>query len=455
MTRNKTQIRVWLLGTAMTAALAGPSAAQAPALMSEEEMANLVEECRLVADDYAQLGDEQIITREEMTRILTLNQATECDTVRQRLTQEDSAVATDEVQLEQQAVIEGQAQVRVPDPQVDVQVPPPQVTVRKAQPQVQISEQPTDIQVRQEQPRISIEVPQILVTVEIPAPTIYIRSSQPDVQVSNADPEVEVVQGDPQVSVRQGDPELTVDLDVDQDADAAETATTQAQGAADQAAAGEAQAGMTSRTEGNVRLGTGEAQVEMVQPEGEAEYNYTQAEPQVSFEQAEAQVTVSMPDQPTVELVTVGEPSVTFETKEERQARRQQEQQQQQQAAGQPAAEQQAGQQQAGQQPAAGLPQTVTVGQLMDMRVVGAEGEDVGTPHAIVGEGDQVMLVLRDGGFLGFGGREIGIPISRVMFGGDHLQLSTMTAEEIESAGGFEFDDNARLEDSREIEISG
>ena len=447
MTRNKTQIRVWLLGTAMTVALTGPSAAQSPALITEEEMANLVEECRLVADDYAQVGDEQIITREEMIRILTLNQATECDTVRQRLTQEDSAVTTEEVQLEQQAVIEGQAQVRVPDPQVDVQVPPAQVTVRKAQPQVQISEQPTDIQVRQEQPRISIEVPQIMVTVEIPAPTIYIRSSQPDVQVSNADPEVEVVQGDPQVSVRQGDPELTVDLDVDQDADAAETATTQAQGATDQV--GEAQPGMTTRTEGNVRLSAGQAQVEMIQPEGEAEYSYSQAEPQVSFEQAEAQVTVTMPDQPTVELVTVGEPSVTFETEEERQARRQQEQQQQQ-AAGQPAAEQQAGQQQA-----AGLPQTVTVGQLMDMRVVGAEGEDVGTPHAIVGEGDQVMLVLRDGGFLGFGGREIGIPISRVMFGGDHLQLSTMTAEEIESAGGFEFDDNARLEDSREIEISG
>ncbi|WP_128255649.1 PRC-barrel domain-containing protein [Falsirhodobacter deserti] len=444
--------RAGLLTTALTCVIAVPGVAQAQALLTEQQLTDLNEECRVVARDYEQPGNDRIVERAEMQRILTENDAARCTEVRQQFTSteaqtETSGVATEEVQLEEQAVIEGQAQVRVPEPQVDVQEQPAQVRVQTSQPQVQVTEQPSNIQVRQEQPRVSIDVPEISVRIEIPAPSIYVQRAEPDVQISTADPQVEVMQEPPQVTVRQGEPQLAVDLDVDQGAetdDAAntgnDTATNIAQGTGGDAA---------TTTEGNVRLTQAEPQVEIIQPEAtEQQFTYQEAAPQITYEQAEPEVIFNMPDQPNVEFMNVGEPNVVFETQAEREARHQQAQAQAQQAQqGEQPAEQPEG------QAAANAPQTATVQQLMEMRIVGADGEDVGTPHAFVEVNGEILMVLRDGGFLGLGQKEVAVPMTRVIATDNELRVNNMTADELDNANEFEYDENNRLSDDQQVPV--
>lgn len=433
----ETRNRARLLTTAMTFAIAAPGLAQAQseALMNEQQLAGLTEECRLVAEEYVALDvGSDIIDRDGVLRILTLNETARCAELRAQF--EESEVATEAVRLEEQAVIEGAAKVRVPTPQVDVQQQPAEVTVQGGQPRVQVTEQASNIQVEQAQPRVTIDVPEIAVRVEIPAPSIYIQSAEPDVQVAMQDPQVEVVQPEPQVSVRQGEPQLAVDLDVDQGAEGADTTEMQV-------AEGEGGgANVTSATDANVQIARAEPQVQIVQPEGNAQHAFQQAEPQVSYTPAEPVVTFNMPEQPAVEFANVGEPNVVYETQAEREERRMR----QEQAAAAPAEAPAAA-------PEAAAP-AMTVAEMMEMDVIGANGEDLGTPQAIVREGQQVLLVMRDGGFLGLGGNEVGVPMGRVSVEGDALQLRNMSAEEIENAGGFEYDAANRLSDDRQIRLN-
>jgi hypothetical protein len=525
----KDRMKYTLASTALAVVMSSSAFAQTELDITDEQMQVLSEECRTLVQLYqdnvdsleaGENGAEQF--RERLIAILDGEGAVDCaqlrtelqaqldetdaqqaqqtrETEQETLTERERATEqeqlTEQVEVEQEATIEGEAVVRVPEPNVDVSVPPPEVTVRQDQPRVNITQEAGSIEVQQEQPSIRVEVPEIIVRVEIPAPSIFVRTTEPNVNVASAQPDVEVQQGEPRVSVRQEEPTLDLEVDIAEGEAGAE---------GEQRRTAQGQEGGEARVGGDVQTSSNRPRVQVIQPTGQPEYTYDAARPQVTFRSAQPNIQVEMTEEPTVEISTVGEPQVTFESAEERDTRRQGEQQQQQgarqdegqrqQAADQPEQQQQ---QQASEQPAedqqqqlaaqqpeqdpaqqrieqaeqdaaqqqqqavrseredqqTGAMSRVAVGQLLDMEVVGAAGEDLDNPEAVLEMGGQHYIVISQGGFLGIGEKNVAIPMSRVSVVGDELRLQNLTEEEIEQARDFDFDERTALDENEQVDI--
>ena len=441
--------RSLLLSTAITLPLGGLSMAQSPIDINEDALAEKSQECQMLATAYRDAADPSVISRDDVVTAVNDDRTEECATLEDRLmaqaqTSEDSTEASDtetenvseRVDLSQDATIQGEAEVTVPDPNVDVQVPAPTVNVTKQQPQVSVTGQAADIQVNQKRPTVTVEIPEIIVRVDNPAPDVYVLNPNPDVSVSTADPQVDVEQGDPQVEVTQADPELNVDLGVDANGDPA-----QAQATTDTSDADGSQA---QNVEGDTAVSQDEPTVEIVQAEGEPQVNVDQSEPNVSFEGAEPQVSVTIAKQPTVEIQQSGQPNVVIETPQERQQRLDEQQASQEQ--GEPA------QQNAEAETAGGS--EMAVRDLMNMEVVTVDGEDLGNPEAFVELEGEPNLILSSGGFLGLGVKEVPVRMSRVTMEGDRLVVESMTEDDVEAASDFEYDSNVVLADDQVIQLS-
>ncbi|MDO6670280.1 PRC-barrel domain-containing protein [Paracoccus sp. 1_MG-2023] len=437
--------RSLLLSTAITLPLGGMALAQSLVDINEQELEGKSQECRMLADAYRDADDPTVIPQEEVIAAINEDMVRECTALEDRLTEaatgnatdqaedEETAEVSDRVDLSEDATIEGEAEVTVPDPNVDVQVPAPAVTVTEQQPEVSVTGNAADIQVSQKQPTVTVEIPEIIVRVDNPAPDIYILNPNPDVSIAAADPEVQVEQGEPQVSVTQADPQLNVDLGVDADGNPVpQDQDGDTTGVDD---------GSAQNVEGDTEVASTEPQVEIVEAEGEPNVSVEQSDPNVAFEGAEPQVSVSMAKQPTVEVQQTGQPNVVIETPEERQQR---------------LAAQEGQQADPQETEAEAQPQgrEMSVADLMDMEVVTADGEDLGNPEAFVDLEGEPNLVLSSGGFLGLGGKEVPVPMSRVTVDGERLMVDSMTEDDIEAANDFEYDSDAVLTDDRMITLN-
>lgn len=433
-----TTIRSILLGTVVCLPLAATGQAQTIEI-NEDQLVGKSLECRQLAETV--MLQEQPIEADSVNDVISAindDSAERCDMIRTQLASADqdpmreSESLTEEVLLSEEATIEGRAVVSVPEPNVDVQVPPPNIRVTEQQPQVDITQEPAQVDIQQAQPRIAVEIPEIIVRVEIPAPRIYILQPDPQVLVSQADPQVEVEQGEPQIRVSQADPELDVNLGIE---------AGQADGQAEQIAGADQQESDRQQV-GEVSVAGGQPQIEIVEAEGQPLMSYARGEPTLSYQNVEPEILVVMAQQPTVDVQQSGEATIVLETLDEREKRRQQ------------ASDQAQRQQQQTEQTAMGG-STMTVGDLMDMEVVTADGEELGTPEAIVEVNGEMNLVFENGGFLGIGGKEVAVRASRVSIQGEQLILSNMTEEEIEEASSFQYDENARLPEEQQVRIGG
>lgn len=453
-----------LCGTAIALVFATQAHAETRIRLNDDKVAALTGECRTLAERVQEMGNQvdDTIAQDVIDAlnsddeaicgdvVVTIGATPESATV--RADAEARASETETVSVNKEIEIEGEALVRVPEPEVDVDVAPPQVTVRKAQPNVAITAAQSQIELRQEQPRVDVEIPEIRVRVSIPAPAVYVLSGEPDVTVSNPDPEVEVVQADPVVTVRQADPQLAVDLGVDENADgnapARDSEMVETDGAAD-----------VNRTVDNDAEAA--PTVEFVEVErGEKPFTFEAAQPEVSYASAEPVVNVTFAQQPTVEISQTGEPKITFETLEEREQRRAD--------AGQPLnADREMEQASRGEmlqsdgerEIADGkenvtLGNTLTVARLKELEVVTADGEDMGAPKDFMRRGDEVLMIVSEGGLFGIGDSEIGIPMSKVQLTGDKLFLSAMTEDDLEAAEDMDYDDDIALPDEATVEIN-
>lgn len=456
-----------LLGTAMSLAVAGGASAATDINLNRNVIPNLNETCQSLAqeirawnnsvpDEHSDMiiealnsDDAQACARAEETlasaepteeRMRDRERATDRETAEMEMSDE----VTERVELEQQATIEGQAAVIVPEPQVDVEVDAPEVTVRKAQPQVSVQEQAATIQVEQPQPNVNVQIPEIVVQVEVPAPRIFVQTDEPTVDIASADPQVEVQQGEPRVTVRQPDPELRVDLGVESQGE-------EAQPGEPQMAEDMNEDDTEMNRGGDVDVAGNAPQVRIVEPEGEPEISISSAEPNVEFRGSEPNVSVSFAQEPTVEITQTGQPTVTFETAEEREARMQQETEDRRQAS---AAEEGAGEtREQASANAEGAAQSdmqgdvILVSDLLGMDVIGANGEDLGEPEAVIERAGRMMIVIEEGGFLGLGQNAVAVPMERVAFNveEEELQLQQLTEQEIEDAGDFEYDASEEL----------
>ena len=431
---NRVHLRTLLAGTALTITMAAPALAQT-LNVDLAELEGKSAECRALGQFIA--DQDGLIAGVEPTRIaeaVNADVATECTEIQQLLMAEagtvgDSAQATAEtaaeteaevttetVETAQEATIVGEAVVRVPEPNVDVRVPQPEVTVRTAPPQVRVQDGAAQIEVLQAQPEIAVEIPTINVRVPMPAPSIYVLQADPQVSVAAVDPQVEVVQGEPEITITQPDPELDIDLGIAGGEQVADTTGAQ-------------------QVSGNVEMTQQQPIISFVASEEQPQVEITRAEPEVSFTGAQPNVIITLAEQPTVDVQVAGEPQVVIETPEEREQRR----------AGQP--------QEAADAVAAGTAQNLaatgadalTVGDLMGMSVVTADGEDLGAPEAVIEMDGQQYLLLSSGGFMDIGDKVVPVPMSSVSMSEDRLMLNTVTEADVERARNFEYDENAAL----------
>lgn len=434
-------LKTLLAGTALTMAFTAPALSQTLNVDLAELEGKSVE-CQALGQFIAdQDGSIAGVEAARVADAVNNDNPAECVAIQTQLvTQADGAqTATDTAQTEaeaeattemvattQDATIVGEAIVRVPEPNVDVLVPRPEVTVRKAPPQVSVQDGAAQIEVMQAQPEIAVEIPTINVRVTIPAPSIYVLQSDPQVSVTEADPQVEVVQGEPEIVVTQPEPQLDIDLGLASgEQPAAGTETGQVQDVAD---AGEAQP-----VAGNIELEQQQPVVSFVASDEQPRVEITRAEPEVSFSGAQPNVTITMAQEPTVDVQVAGEAQVTIETLEEREQRR-------------------AGQQAAADAPvgmadpaAAAADAQTTVGDVMGMTVVTADGEDLGSPEAVIDMDGQQYLLLSSGGFMDIGDKIVPVPMANVSIAEDRLVLNTVTEADVERARSFEYDENAAL----------
>ena len=448
-----------LLGTAMTLLMTSTAPAATQINIDQDAAAALTPECQTLAQEIGNRGN--MVPDDQTSAVmdaLNTDNAEACVSSQETLAATDApqgvdttsgGSATQRLQLEEQATIQGQANVIVPKPEVDVAVDAPQVTVRKAQPEVSVQQQSTTIQVEQPQPTVSVQIPQIIVQVEIPAPRIFIQSVDPEVQIAGGDPQVEVQQAAPRVTVRQAEPRLEVDLgvrtnsDMANDADTANAPAGEPQLAQDQQTDGTGQQADGSNmmtTGGDVSIEQADAQVNIVQAEGAPTVNIQSAEAQVDFRSAEPNVTVTFAQQPTVEITQTGEPQVTYETSEERQTRLSQ-QQDGSSAANAPASA------------AAGAGTAVTVSDLLDYEVISADDEGLGEPEAFIERNGRILMIVEEGGFLGLGENAVAVPLESLLLNveAEQLKLRALTEEELEEAANFEYSSDEELQGDREL----
>ena len=453
MSTTATGIRSLLLSTVLTAPFVMTAHAQGIQI-NEEALVGMSDACLELAE-LVQNRQEPIeaAQTQEIVDAINEDRAEVCVTLREDIvmateageTTEETERLSEEVNLSEEATIEGEAVVSVPEPEVDVQVPAPNVRVTEQHPQIDITQDPAQIELTQAEPQITVEIPEIIVRVDIPAPQVYVLRQDPQVRVTSADPQVEVTQGEPRISVRQADPELDIDLGVD--AGEAPTEETPI------AEAGQQSEGL-EEVGGDVSVAGTEPQVEIVQAEGQPQMTYETGEPALSYESAEPRISVLMAEQPQIEVQQSGEATVILETPEEREQRRQQ---QQANASQQDAGQQVAQSDQAGAQgqTSAGSGAVMTVGEIMDMEVVTADGEELGAPEALIDVNGETNLVVEDGGFLGLGANSVPVRLSRVTIRDGQIVLENMTEDDIEAASNFQYDENVRLPEDQRIQVGG
>ncbi len=360
------------------------------------------------------------------------------------LAQQDSG----EQQTGEAAEASAQIVVTQPDAEVSVQQSPPEVSVTQPQPQVSVDQGRPDVLVRQTPPNVTVQVPQPIITIDQPAPEIIITMPEPDVNVTTPEPQVEVRQAQPTVSVEQAEPQVRV----------------------------QAQEGAGDDGEADVTIQQGEANVTTRAAEGEAQVDIRQQEPVVRFEPAQPNVQVQSEGEPEIRFGQSGEPNIQVRRAGEEAgatggtpgaapdtapgAAG---------AQGQTDAVNQPGSTATGQTPQIVEDLDVTLGQsgepmepgqmqpynvadLVGQTVVNGQGQELGTVERVVDRNGRDYVVLARGGLLGFGEREVGLPLDSISVVDGRLLMRGLSEQDLQempeftSQGAREYGQSDRVE---------
>ena len=413
-------------------------------------------DAREVAENGEAEACGQYVARVEDAGGLTATDAGASDTA-QASDEEGSGeqTSTETVQVEQEATIEGEVKVTLPDPTVTVEQDPADISVNTSPPEVNVNQGQPTITVRQAQPIVRVTMAQPTISIEQPAPEIIVTMPEPGVDVSTAQPQVEVNIPEPRVTVTQGDPQLSVDLEAQAGEDAASGSNTTIERSDEE--------GVMKVTAEGLSGDSSEPNVSFNESEEEPNINYEGAEPVVEYESAEPDVKIESEGEPQIELVESGEPKVTIrQSGDEGEGESQQAQQagaEQDDAENTEASSEQRDPQQAF---AAAESRTlegassgvVTVGELDGMSVVNANGEDLGEVGRVVRNGNNTYMIVEHGGwFLGLNGKEIALPIGDVTMREDDIVLRGLTEEQIESMPEYDYDSEVALEGEDEVTL--
>ncbi|QFU09590.1 hypothetical protein PARPLA_00851 [Rhodobacteraceae bacterium THAF1] len=423
----------------------------------------------------------------------------------------DSEQVSEQVTAETEVDVEAVAQASVADPNVDVQMPGPEVSVTPATPSVTVDSAAPEVEIEQQQPTVGIEIPEIIVRVNIPAPNVYILTEDPTVSVSQGDPQVEVTQGEPNITVTQPDP--TVDLNIAGNSSDGGNGEVDGEGMTsaddeEMAAGGNVSSSVgeptvqvvTSNDEPQVQVNSGgEPTVSYQGADPTVDVTFAQeptieltqsGDPQVTFETAEEreqrqseqqasnasngeqsnadgeQSNAAMSDSEGADGEMAAEGSDTdvpaeLEASTDAEADT---------AADGDTGSAESSDMEATDQDMEATDQdmeatdqaeagamasgsTMMVSDLMSMQVISANGEDLGSPDAIIDDNGNTVLVVSSGGFLGLGQTQVPVNLSDVTIKGENIVLQDMTEEQIESASDFEYDSSLALSDDTEVSV--
>ena len=385
-------------------------------------------------------------------------------------TQTETETATETVQVQQEATIEGEVQVTLPDPQVDIEQSPAEVAVRSAPPEVSVDQPQPTIVVRQAQPIIRVQMAQPTITVEQPAPEIIVTMPDPSVNVASTQPQVEVTIPEPRVTVTQGEPMLNVDL------------------AADMGAERDSNIERVDNEDGSMvvsRAGMSsdelQPRIQYVESEEQARVTINKSAPDVSYEAAEPQVEVEQSGEPQIEVISSGEPKIMIQGPDEEGASldapadtasaeapsEETNTDAAQVAAVQPltggGAEPRSDQRDPREAFAAdpsdvaydGSPTSAMgVSDLDGMEVINGRGENLGEVERVVRNGQDTYMIVEHGGwFFGLNDKEVAFPIGNVMVRGDQVVLRGMTEEQIAQMPDYDYANEVNLEADEQVEV--
>jgi len=361
-------------------------------------------------------------------------------------TAQDTQSLNTTIDVEQQATIEGQVNVTLPDPEVSIEQERAEVAVTTEAPTVTVSQGQPTIQVRQAQPIITVEMNKPTITVEQPAPEIVITMPDPGVDVANAQPQVQVTIPEPTVTVRQGEPTLNVDLTTD----ATDTArsTLGSFNRVDEAGV------MTVTASGEASSET-DVNVSFIEPETTATINYEGVKPKVEYIAAEPQVIMDSDGEPTIDVVQSGDPKIVIKQSTEEDA-----------AA---TAQNLVGNFRSADTPwqpndafapsdsriLEGDSGTWSVADIEGMQVVNARDEDLGTVDRVVKNGNDTYVVIEHGGwFFGLNDKEVAFPAQDLLVNGEQILLRGLTEEQIEAMPDYNYDSEVSLAAEDNIELT-
>ena len=302
------------------------------------------------------------------------------------------------------------------------------VVVQPDAPAVKVDVPEPDVQVNQADPNVSVSQPQPTITVNQPAPTISVDIPQPTITVRMPDPNVDVEMAQPEVSVSQGEPRVSVD---DSGNAAVETSDD-----------GDEQA--------NVTVDQANANVQVRQSD---------QRPQIRYQSEDAKVSVNQEK---------GEPKIIYQNadgspmdgSEDTAADRQQ----QSNAASQDRQERVTSEETAGERsatdnetmainPGSSSEREMTVEEVTDYDIIGANGEVLGDIQEIVKVDNRLFAVIGSGGFLGLGEKEVAIPLSSLMATDRGMIAPNVTESQIDALSEFDDDQYPELDGETRITV--
>ena len=293
-------------------------------------------------------------------------------------------------------------------PKIKVDVPEPSVSVKQAQPNVSVTQPKPTIIVRQPAPKVTVDIPQ---------PEIIVQMPKPQVDVDQAQPEVSVNQGKPQVSVSDnGQPAVQANESTDR------------------------------------------AKVNVQQAQPKVDVMGTDQQPEVRYESEKAQVQVNQPNgEPNIRYENAdGSPASNGQTNDPANAKADSQPQ--------PAADTKAMQKQSsntkareGADIAVNASSTkdtqMTVRQITDYDIVGANGETLGDIQNVVNNNDKLYAVIGSGGFLGLGEKTVAIPLSSIVLKDDHFVSPNISDTQVNSLKEFKVDQYPKLNENQTVTV--
>jgi len=352
------------------------------------------------------------------------------------------------VQVEQQATIEGQVDVTLPDPEVSIEQGQADVSVTTQAPTVTVAQGQPTIQVRQAQPIITVRMTQPTITVEQPAPEIVVTMPDPSVDVANAQPQVSVNIPEPRVTVRQGEPQLNVDL------------TTEA-AAVDRSSLGSFErmddAGIMTVTASGSAINESNANITYVEPESSANISYEGVEPNVEYVAAEPEVIMETDGEPTIDVVQSGDPKIVIKQALDEQAGSTQGVMAAARSADNPWNPTEAFAPDNNRKLEGGA-STMSIAEIEGMDVVNARDEELGVVDRVVNNGNDTYVVIEHGGwFFGLNDKEVAFPVADLVINGNQILLRGLSEEQIEAMPDYDYDNEVTLasDDTLELTVIG